>query len=52
MFIYREHRKRIGFPGELYNVRSWYLFGFILLLRRYEQLTARGNLARPSELSD
>lgn len=51
MLTYHEKRKRLGVCGldGLYNVRSWYLFGFVLVYRRYEQLTAVGTLATPSE---
>lgn len=51
MLVYFEARKRIGFPGVLYRVRSWYLLGFILVFREYEQLTASGDCATPSELN-
>ena len=50
MITYFETRRRIGYPlTDLYKVRSWYLFGLILVFRRYEQLTARGHHAAPSE---
>lgn len=53
MVTYFETRRRIGRNadlgiGDLYRVRSWYLFGFVLLFRRYEQLTTREPL--PSEM--
>lgn len=50
MLTYFESRRRIGFPGELYRVRSWYLLGFVLVFRRYEQLTVRGDNALSSEM--
>lgn len=50
MLVFREHRKRLGTFSELYRVRSWYLFGVILVYRRYEQLTARFSHAVTSEM--
>ncbi len=51
MIVYREKRVRIGYPlSSLYKVRSWYLFGFVLIYRRYEQLTARFEHATASEV--
>jgi hypothetical protein len=47
MLIHYEERRRVG--AELYNVRSWYLFGFVLVFRQYEQLTVSSGLATPSE---
>jgi hypothetical protein len=54
MLSYFEERRRIGLDLylDLYKVRSWYLFGFVLVFRQYEQLTARATHAMPSELSE
>jgi hypothetical protein len=50
MITYHERRDR--YPnclGSLYRIRSWYLFGFLLLYRRYELLTVPEKYALPSE---
>lgn len=49
MLTYFEDRRRMGAERELYKVRSWYLFGLVLVFRRYEQLTVRGVHASPDE---
>lgn len=49
MLTYFEERRRCGLLRELYKVRSWYLFGFVLVLRRWEQLTVNGTNALDSE---
>ena len=50
MLTYFEDRRRWPEPiGDLYLVRSWYLFGFVLLFRSWEQLTVSGYRAKPSE---
>ncbi len=49
MITYFEERRRVGLPSTLYKVRSWYLFGFVLLFRRYEQLTVNSVHAMPSK---
>lgn len=53
MLTYFEERRRYGrdaLTRDLYRVRSWYLFGFVLLFRRWEQLTVSGHKAIPSEM--
>jgi hypothetical protein len=50
MLVYFEKRERLGALGELYKVRTWYLFGLVPVLRRYEQLTCRGDTGLPSEM--
>lgn len=51
MLTYFEERRRAGWPvSSLYKVRTWYLFGCIRLLRRWEQLTVSGDKALPSEV--
>lgn len=37
---FEERRRHPKLMGNLYRVRSWYLFG-VLVYRRWEQLTAR-----------
>lgn len=51
MITYFEERCRKGSYKELYRIRSWYLFGLILIYRRYEQLTVSGIHATDSELT-
>lgn len=56
MLIYKEKRIRINNgsmfgPYPLYKVRSWYLFGFVLLYRRYEQLTVNKHDALSGEMT-
>ena len=53
MLTYFEERRRYGrgeFERNLYKVRSWYVFGFVLLFRRWEQLTVSGDKATSSEV--
>ena len=50
MLVYFEERRRAGLLRSLYKVRSWYLFGIILVFRRWEQLTCNGVHATESEL--
>lgn len=47
MLTYFEERRRHERRDELYLVKSWYLFGYILVFRRWEQLTTRD--PRPCE---
>lgn len=47
MLTYFEERKRTAPKYEIYKVCSWYLFGFILVFRKYIQLTSIDPL--PSE---
>ena len=49
MIVYMEKRIRVGELRELYKVRSWKLFGLILVFRRYEQLSVRGEHTLPDE---
>lgn len=42
---FEERRRNAGF--DLYKVRSWYLFGIILVFRRWEQLST--HMPMPSE---
>lgn len=49
MLSYFEERRRWGFPPVLYKVRTWYVLG-VPVLRRWEQLTANGIHALPSEM--
>jgi hypothetical protein len=50
MLTYFEERRRTGLLRELYKVRSWYLFGLVLVFRRWEQLTVNGTHATDSKL--
>jgi hypothetical protein len=50
MLTFWESRERMGIHRNLYRVRSWYLLGFMLVFRSYEQLTVNPSYALGSEI--